>query len=114
MQPRYFVQGEEFIQEQFDEVFEVIFIMKGACAIGYRLFEEIFYGQTMIMKRQFSSKKTKKKANSLTVINDYSCIYEKTSEFIYQPIQRVEALSIDKHNFVDILMGEPLAVKIRQ
>ena len=60
MQPRYYVQGEEFIQDQFDEVFEVVFIMKGACAIGYRLFEEIFYGQTMIMKKNVAHNKPKK------------------------------------------------------
>ena len=51
MQPRFYVQGQEFIQDQFDEVFEVVFIMNGACAIGYRLFEEIFYGQTMILRK---------------------------------------------------------------
>lgn len=114
MQPRFYVQGEEFIQDQFDEVFEVVFIMKGACAIGYRLFEEIFYGQTMILKKFTANKKNKTPAKQFTIINDYSCIFNKCAEFLYTPIKRVEALSIDKHKFVEVLTTDLIAIKIKQ
>lgn len=53
MQPRFYYQGQDEIQDQYDEVFEVIFMMKGAAAVGYRLFDEIFYGQTMIIKKNY-------------------------------------------------------------
>lgn len=88
--------------------------MKGACAVGYRLFEEIFYGQKMIMKNMIMNKKHKKLGKSFTVINDYSCIYNKCSEFLYTPIKKVEALGIDKHSFINVLNTELLAVKIKE
>ena len=98
------------IQDQYDEVFEVVYIMKGAAAIGYRLFDEIFYGQKMIMKNDFFHKN--KKNN--TIINDYSCLKNKCSEFLYQPINKVEALSIDKHFFSEIMEKEPMCLRIKE
>jgi len=32
---------EEFIQDQYEEIFEVVFINKGFVAVGYRIFNEI-------------------------------------------------------------------------
>ena len=68
----------------------------------------------MIMKTIIVNKKHKKVGNSSTVINDYSCIYNKCSEFLYTPIKKVEALSIDKHSFMNVLNTELLAVKIKE
>lgn len=84
--------------------------MKGAAAIGYRLFDEIFYGQKMIMKNDLHHNNKK----NFTIINDYSCIQNKCSEFLYQPIKKVEALSIDKHNFVKIMDNDPISLRIRE
>lgn len=67
----------------------------------------------MIMKNIMVNKKHKKVGKSITVINDYSCIYNKCSEFLYTPIKKVEALSIDKHSFMNVLNTELLAVKIK-
>lgn len=44
-EPRYYDNTTGFIQEQYEEIFEISFIMKGAVAVGYRLFNEIFYGR---------------------------------------------------------------------
>jgi hypothetical protein len=78
------------IQDQYSEIFEVIFIMKGTVGVGYRLFNEIFYGTKLCMSQE-------KKINS--VINDYSCLFDKSSEFLYRPIDNVEALAMRKYNF---------------
>ena len=64
--------------------------MKGTVGVGYRLFNEIFYGTKLQMSQE-------KKINS--VINDYSCLYDKSSEFLYRPIDIVEALAMRKYNF---------------
>ena len=45
LEPRHYIQeGGEFIQDQYEEIFEVIFITRGSVGVGYRLFNEIFYG----------------------------------------------------------------------
>jgi len=46
--------------------------------------------------------KQKKDAN---VINDYSCLYNKCSEFLYKPIDTVEALAMRKENFNEVMQG---------
>ena len=49
LEPRIYKQDDnEMIQEQYDEVFEVIFILKGFVGIGYRLFDEIFYAKKLL------------------------------------------------------------------
>ena len=50
----------------------------------------------------------------LTVINDYSSIQNTSSEFLYTPIKRVEALSINKHNFKDVLDSDVLGMAIKE
>lgn len=45
-------------------------------------------------------------------INDYSCLFNKCSEFLYKPIDFVEALSIRKENFND-QMENPLAKRLK-
>jgi len=75
----------------------------GAVGVGYRLFDEIFYGMSIVMS------KTKK---IISPINDYSCLSNKCSEFLYKPIEYVEALAMRKVNF-NILMKDPLAKSMK-
>ena len=63
--------------------------MKGGVGIGYRLFNEIFYGKSIIFKSR----------KHLSVINDYSSLFNKCSEFLFTPIDRVEALAMRKENY---------------
>jgi len=68
LEPRFFngaIDQKYLIQDQYEEVFEVFFVTSGAVAVGYRLFNEIFYGITIVM--------TKKK-QIISPINDCSCI----------------------------------------
>ena len=104
LEPRMYEQQGDMIQDQYEEIFEVVFIMKGGVGVGYRLFNEIFYGTMITM-----DSKTRKHAS---VINDYSCLYNKCSEFLYKPIEKVEALAMRKSNFIKC-MGEHLAKKMR-
>lgn len=105
LEPRYYDgnNSDEMIQEQYEEIFEVTFITKGAVGVGYRLFNEIFYGMSIIMS------KTKK---IISPINDYSCLSDKCSEFLYKPIDYVEGLAMRKVNF-NSLMKDPIAKKMK-
>lgn len=78
------------IQDQHEEVFEVIFIMKGTIGVGYRLFNEVFYGVQIIMSAE---------KRIICPINDYYSLFEKCSEFLYSPINNIDALGIRKVNF---------------
>ena len=71
LEPRYYNVDEDIIQDQFCEVFEVLYIMKGKVGVGYRLFNTVFLGMVL---------------NQRNVINDYALIQNKVSEFIYKPI----------------------------
>lgn len=90
------------MQEQYEEIFEVTFIISGAMGVGYRLFNEIFYGVQIVMN---NNKKT------ICPINDYSCIMNRVSEFLYKPIDMVEALAVRKDNFKELL-EHPMAKKM--
>lgn len=75
LEPRiYDKNAGDIIQDQYEEVFEVVFIMNGTIGVGYRLFNEVFYGVSIVMS------KTKR---IISPINDYSCISNKSSEFLY-------------------------------
>lgn len=89
LEPRMF-ESNEIIQEQFEEVFEVVFVISGIVGVGYRLFSETFYGKSIIMS------KTKK---IISPINDYSCLKNKSSEFHYKTIEKTKALSIRRQFF---------------
>ena len=78
------------IQEQYEEIFEVVFMMHGSVGVGYRLFDEIFYGKKIIIPKGYKVLTHKK----LTVINDYSCITNKCSEFLYRSVDLVEAMAM--------------------
>jgi len=82
------------IQDQYHEIFEVFFIIKGSIGVGYRLFNEVFYGMRIVMN---ANKKI------ISPINDYSCLNNKYSEFLYTPIDNIEAYGIRKENFNELL-----------
>ena len=69
-------------------------ITKGGVGVGYRFFNEIFYGTKIVMN---------KKKNITCAINDYSALHDKCSEYLYQPIDRVEAFAMRKHPFKQIM-----------
>jgi hypothetical protein len=82
LEPRRYIVGEDKIQEQNQEVDDVIFIMSGKVGVGYRLFNQVFYGLSL-HRRQ--------------VINDHCMIHEKVSEFSYIPIvETVNAMALRK------------------
>lgn len=84
LEPRYFNEGDT-IQEQNEEVYEVTFIMKGKAGVGYRLFNQIFYGMALQPRH---------------VINDYAMLRNRVSEFFYKPIlDKVEGLAINKNDW---------------
>lgn len=87
LEPRIYL-ASEFIQEQNEEVYEVLFIMKGKVGVGYRLFNSIHYGKILMTKN---------------VVNDYAMLRDKMSEFTYKPINdQVEGLCMRRENWVCI------------
>ena len=84
LEPRYF-KLDDMVQDQYHEVFEVIFIMKGQVGVGYRLLTHVFYGKAL---------------QARDVVNDYAMLRNKVSEFIYKPVKDfAEGLSINKANW---------------
>ena len=77
----------------------MVYITKGAVGIGYRLFNEVFFGMQILMSK---SKKI------ISVINDYSCLNNKCSEFLYQPIDHVEGFGMRREHF-NRVMEDPQA-----
>ena len=67
LEPRIY-KSNKVIQEQYHEVYEVLFITEGSVRVGYRLFNETYYGKMLERK---------------AVVNDYSCAFDKCSEFLY-------------------------------
>jgi hypothetical protein len=49
----------------------------------------------------------------ISPINDYSCLNNKNSEFLYTPMDKIEAFGIRKEHF-NVLMNYPIAAKIRK
>lgn len=77
------------IQEQFAEVFEVFFIMKGKVGVGYRLFNEIFLGMALKERK---------------VVNEYALMHDRVSEFLYKPIiEHVEGLAMRRAEFREMI-----------
>jgi len=75
-------------------VFEAIFVTKGTVGVGYKLFNQTFYGTQIIMN---------KKMSTINVINDYALIFEKCAEFLYHPFDIVEAYAMRKENFLNVM-----------
>ena len=65
LEPRFYKPDDELIQDQWDEIYEVVYIMKGSVGVGYRLFNESFFGVRLMM--------TPEKKIS-TGINDYGSL----------------------------------------
>ena len=95
LEPRFFTSSnDDVIQDQYEEVFEAIYVTKGVVGVGYRLFNQEFFGTQIIMN---------KKINTINVINDYSLIYEKCAEFLFKPFDFVEAYAMRKENFLGVM-----------
>ena len=76
--------------------------MNGAVGVGYRLFDEIFYGKKILIPhgRRVLAK------SKLNVINDYSSITGKGSEFLYRAIETTESLAMRRPKFVEQMDDE--------
>lgn len=85
---RYQATDDEFIQDQFQEVFEVVFVCRGRIIVGYRLFKEVFYAK--IVSKSAS-------------IGDFSCLNNKVSEFLYKASETVTGFAIKKEKFSMIM-----------
>lgn len=48
----------------------------------------------------------------ISVINDYSCLYNKCSEFLYQPIEGADAFAIRRGNYEEV-MNEGIGKRLR-
>ena len=78
LEPRYYKAYGEMIQDRWDEIFEVIYVMKGSVGVGYRLFNETFYGVRILMTNE---KKTS------TGINDFGSLQNTCAEFLYSALE---------------------------
>lgn len=84
LEPRRYL-AEELIQDQFSEVFEVTYIMRGQAAVGYRLLNDTYFGMVLSKGR---------------VLNDFAVIQNKVSEFLYKAVvENVEGLAIRREKF---------------
>lgn len=93
---RYQATDDEFIQDQFQEVFEVVFVCRGRIIVGYRLFKEVFYAK--IVSKSAS-------------IGDFSCLNNKVSEFLYKASETVTGFAIKKEKFT-MIMRQSLAKQL--
>ena len=92
LEPRQYASGD-IIQDQYDEVFEVLYIMKGRVGVGYRLYNEQAFG--VVLQRGH-------------VVNDYAVMTQRVSEFRYEVIiePQVEGLAIRRIAFVKLLESQ--------
>lgn len=98
---RYIATDDDFIQDQFQEVFEVFYTVKGRVIVGYRLFKEVFYAK--IISKSAS-------------IGDFPCLNNKVSEFLYKASETVTGFAIKKQNFTSMMkmsLGKELLPKIK-
>lgn len=87
LEPRFY--RNQIIQGQYEEVSEVLYVTSGSIFVSYRLFNEIF--QAICIK-----------ANQ-NVIGDFSCLYNKVSEFMYQAHENIYGFAMSKKNFLKIM-----------
>ena len=83
--------------------------MNGAVGVGYRLFDEIFFGKKILIPKGPRVLALRK----LCVINDYSCITNKGSEFLYRAIETTEALAMRRPQFLEE-MEDQMALKMKK
>ena len=91
LEPRRYLEMEK-IQDQYQEVFETVYVMNGSILIGYRLFNEIFYAKRNDSK-QFC-------------IGDFSCMNNKVSEFLYVSHEITTAFAIKREQFVKLMQTQ--------
>lgn len=48
----------------------------------------------------------------MSAINDYSCLHNKCSEFLFTPLEPTEALAVRRENF-NIAMEDPFSSKLK-
>jgi len=76
--------------------------MSGKVGIGYRLFNQTFYGKSISYG---------------TKVGDYDCSQNKVSEFLYTPITITKGFAVKKEHIVGLLkmgpMGKQLEAKIK-
>jgi hypothetical protein len=80
----------------------VFFINSGAVAVGYRLFNSVFFAKSL-------------KASH--IVGDFDCINDKVSEFLYQPIVYCRGFAMRKHHFNEIIrskIGQRLKPKFNE
>lgn len=87
LEPRRYINT--IILDQFEEVYEVLYVNKGSVIIGYRLFNDIFYAKNM-------------KGNQV-VIGDFACLSNKVSEFLYKSHETILGFAIKKERFLEII-----------
>ena len=81
--------AHELIQDQFTEVFELLFLIKGKIGIGYRIFNDVFLG-VALTERQ--------------MMNNYAMIHNKVSEFLYKPVsENIEGLALRRETFNNLI-----------
>lgn len=101
LEPRLFTNLDELIQDQYQEVYEVLFVTSGSVLVGYRLFRETFWAK--LLQRR-------------AIIGAFPCMTNKVSEFMYKPVEVIHGFAIKKENFNGILqdrVGEGMEEKIK-
>ena len=88
LEPRIFTNLDELIQDQYQEVYEVLFVTSGSVLVGYRLFRETFWAK--LLQRR-------------AILGAFPCMTNKVSEFMYKPVEVLHGFAIKKENFNDIL-----------
>jgi hypothetical protein len=102
LMPRLYHESDDFIQDQYCEIFEVLFITHGAVAVGYRQFNEVYFGKSL---------------KSSMIVGDFDCIHGKVSEFLYRSIVQTRGFAMKKNTFneiVDEKIGSKLKPRIDQ
>jgi hypothetical protein len=101
LEPRRY--NDIIIQEQFGEVYEVLYINKGSVLVGYRLFNDTFYAKCI-------------KGNQI-IVGDFACLNNKVSEFLYKSHELILGFAIKKESFIEIIednIGARMISKIKE
>ena len=101
LEPRQYSENDGLIQDQFNEVYEVLYVMKGGLVVGYRLFNDTFWAK--YLKEEHA------------IIGDFACLHNKVSEFLYKPHEVITGFAIKKQKFMQIMddrVGSNLTRKI--
>ena len=86
LEPRQYSENDGLIQDQFNEVYEVLYVMKGGLVVGYRLFNDTFWSKYLKEEQ--------------AMIGDFACLHNKVSEFLYKPHEVITGFAIKKQKFM--------------